>query len=388
MFLAAQAELSTIAEEVLDDDLTLLLVRSDGLPRLGIFNTNTNKKKYVYLSWAEGAERSLKIKVGKSTKEYSMDSIIEGLSALVSKGEELMSLKSLEWRGVQLLGDLLHTPRFARSEADLNLIAESKRETLWYIYTPKKGKWYMRPCFVTTDAERALLEKNAQEGGPWPLSILIEEGGAPATMRNSPAAKEIINATPARWSEFLLPISRSLLLGFSDWSLGGEHTLGDALWKHLPGQGYRSEDSLSAVAAAGQQFIIKVVAYLRVWPVLERVQIEMVSDSNKTAESKDLKKRERFEMVSPHLGDKRFKVTRYVDEGGIIAFGIIPETRLPGESDKFVTMSGDDWEMCLEACSLGGDKDPQYTCNSVLGAIETRDWYNRIRQCVGPRQAG
>ncbi|MDR1944371.1 MAG: hypothetical protein LBQ19_06065, partial [Synergistaceae bacterium] len=356
-------------------------VRSDSLPRLGIFNTNTKKKKYVHFSWAEGAERSLKIKVGRSVKEYSMSSIIEGLKSLITKGEEALSLKSLEWRGVQLLGDLLHTTKAARSEADLGLIADNKRETLWYAYTPKSGKWYIKPCFSVTEAEKAALDKHLTEGGPWP-ALPIEEGRLPGTMRNDRVAKEIFNLTPQRWSEFLLPISKGLLFGFSDWSMGGEHTFGEALWKHLPNDDYRSEECLNAMASAGRQFMSKMIAYLRLWPILERVQAEMTPDSAKTAEARELKKRERFEMIAANLGDKRFKVTRYVDDSGVVAFGIIPETRLPGENDKFVVLSAEDWESSLDACSLGGDKDPQYTCNSVLGGIEVKDWYARIKQCV------
>ncbi|MDR3331399.1 MAG: hypothetical protein LBT08_02110 [Synergistaceae bacterium] len=380
--MASQGELATIAEEVMDDDLTLLLVRSDSLPRLGIFNTNTNKKKFVHFSWAEGAERSLKIKVGKSVKEYSMDSITESIAALIAKAEDALSLKSLEWRGVQLLGDLLHMTKVARSEADLSLIADNKRETLWYAYSPKSGKVFIRPCFTPTEAERAILDRNLQDTGRWP-GLSLEGGNIPMTMRNAPVAKEIINATPERWSEFLLPVSKGLLFGFSDWSLGGEHNFGEAFWKHLPSGDYRSEECLNAMASAGRQFVAKLVAYLRLWPVMARIQIQMVPDSGKEAESKELKKRERFEMVAAHLGDKKFKVTRYVDDTGAVAFGIIPETRLPGEDDKFLTMTGEDWEICLEVCSLGGDKDPQYTCNSVLGGIEVRDWYSRIRHCVG-----
>ncbi|MDR1515205.1 MAG: hypothetical protein LBS45_05880 [Synergistaceae bacterium] len=375
--MAAGADLSVIAEEVMDDDLTLLLVRSDSLPRLGIYNTNTDKKKYVHFSWAEGAERSLKIKVGRSVKEYSMESITESVSALISKGEAALSLKSLEWRGVQVLGDILHTTKAARSEADLSLIAENKRETLWYAYTPKRGKWYMRPCFVPTEAEAAILEQNQRDDVPKP-GFLLEEGNLPFTMRNAPVAKEIINATPERWSEFLLPISKGILFGFSDWSLAGEHNFGEAFWKYLPNASFRSEESINSLISAGRPLMAKLIAYLRLWPILSRIQMESVPDSAKLAESQQLKRRERFEMTG--AGDRRFKTTRFVSDAGDVSFGIIPETRLPGESDRVLRLSGEDWEICLETCSLGGDKDPQYTVNSVIGGMDVKDWYACIRR--------
>lgn len=381
----AEGEFVTIAEEEIDDDLTLLLARGDGIPRLGIFNTFSEKKKYVPLSWVEGSGKSLKIKVGRQTKEYGMDIIGEGIYNLIERGSETISLNALAWRGVQLLGDLVHMPKTARSEADLTLIAENKRDTLWFVYTPKKGKWRARPCFATTEAEKKILDATLEDAKPWP-ALMMENGELPYTMRNVPMVKEITNATPQRWSEFLLPVSKAMLLGFSDWS-GNAHSFGNALWANLPLQSYRSEDTLNTLAGIGKEFMTKIVAYLRLWPVLERVKIERVPDVTKVAEARGLKKRERFEMTSATQGDKRFRVTRYVDEIDVVAFGIVPETRLPGEDDRVVTFSNEDWEVSLDACSLGGERDPQFTCNSALGGIDVKDWYERLRRILSGQPA-
>jgi hypothetical protein len=371
----------TIAEEEIDDDLTLLLARSDGIPRLGIFNTYSEKKKYVPLSWIESGGRSLKIKVGRQTKEYGMDVIGEGVFHLIASAGEAISLNSLAWRGVQLLGDLIHMPKTARSEADLALINESKRDTLWLVYTPKKGKWRARPCFIAAEDEKRIIDAALEDAKPWP-ALIFENGELPVTMRNVPLVKDLSIANPQRWSEFLLPISKAMLLGFSDWSTGGNHTFGEALWEHLPTQSYRSEQTLGVMAAAGKDFLVKITAYLRLWPVLEQVKVEKVPDVAKISESRDLKKRERFEMISASQGDKRFKVTRYVDEASIVAFGIVPDTRLPGEDDRLVTLTSEDWEAAVDACSLGGEKDPQYACNSILGGVEVIDWYSRLKRCL------
>jgi hypothetical protein len=117
--------------------------------------------------------------------------------------------------------------------------------------------------------------------------------------------------------------------------------------------------------------------------MLEKVSAELVPDAARTLAERGMKKRERFDMVAPNLGDKQFRVTRLVDEtSSAVAFGITPSTRLPGEQDRIVTFAGEDWETCLDACSLGGERDPQYTCNSLLSAIETKDWYVRIVECL------
>lgn len=379
-----QGEFVTIAEEEIDDDLTLLMARAVGIPRLGIFNTYSEKKKYVPLSWIESGGKSLKIKVGRQTKEYGMDIIGEGVFNLIEKASEALSLNSLAWRGVQLLGDLIHMPKTARSEADLALIADNKRDTLWFIYTPKKGKWRAKPCFALTEDERKIVDAALEDAKPWP-ALMLENGELPVTMRNVSLTKELSHVNPQRWSEFLLPVSKAMLLGFSDWSPGGEHKLGESMWAHLPTAAYRSEDTLTAIASAGRDFLTKITAYLRLWPILEQIQAELVPDATKLGESRGLKKRERFEMVSASQGDRRFKVTRYVDEVETVAFGIVPETRLPGENDRMVTMTNENWDSAVDACAMGGEKDPQYTCNSILGGIEVQDWYARLRCCLSGR---
>ncbi|MDR1916414.1 MAG: hypothetical protein LBQ58_07560 [Synergistaceae bacterium] len=377
----ASGDFTTVAEFDVDDDLTLLLATSGGIPRLGIYNTNSEKKKFVPLSWVEDANRVLKIKVGRSVKEYQIQVLMEGISSLIQGGAQIISLNTLSWRGVQLLGDLIHMPKTARSEADLSLIADNKRETLWYAYTPKRGNWRIKPCFATSGAEKNILDSAMEEGKPWSTPALsIPNGSLPFTMRNMPVIKEINNANPARWTEFMLPIARGMLLGFSDWSLGSEHLFADTLWKYLPTQNYRSEETIQAISTAARQFMTKIIAYIRLWPVLKHVQSEWVSDAIKTCDERGLKKRERFEMVAPNLGDKRFKVTRLVDEKTVVAFGIVPQTRLPGEQDRLIVLTEEDWETCLDACSLGGEPDPQYTCNSILAGIETMNWYARIRE--------
>jgi hypothetical protein len=373
-----------MAEYEVDDDLVLLLARSEGIPRLGIYNLNNDKKKYVPFSYVENPERVLKIKVGRSSKEYRVSELMEGVSSIIKNSEEAIRLNSLVWRGVQILGDLAHIPKTARSDADLNLIAESKKDTLWYVYTPKRGKWRIRPCFAFANAERDTMTAMLEEGKPWPVPALsVENGALPPTMRNTPLVRELAHVNPARWSEFMLPIAKAMFLGFSDWSSGGEHLFGDALWKYLPKENYRSEETISAISSAGRLFMNRIIAYLRLWPILELVKSEQSHDAVKELGERGMKKRERFEMIAPNLDDKQFKVTRLLDETtSAVAFGIEPATRLPGEQDRIITLTGDIWEICLDACSMGGERDPQYTCNSVMSAIETRNWYRRIVECL------
>ncbi|MDR1137844.1 MAG: hypothetical protein LBK91_05935 [Synergistaceae bacterium] len=380
----AVGEFTVFAEYEIDDDLSLLLARGEGIPRLGIYNLNNEKKKYVPLSWIEDSSRTLKIKAGRTTKEYRMDVMMEGVASLIAGSADALSLNSLAWRGVQILGDLIHIPKTARSDADLNLIADSKRDTLWYAYTPKRGKWRVRPCFAPTETERNIFDSSLEEGKPWREPALsIENGALPFTMRNASLVREISLVNPARWREFMLPVAKAMLLGFSDWSSAGEHLFGDALWKYLPRQNYRSDDAVTSIASAGKAFMNKIIAYLRLWPMLEKVNSELVTDSTKELAERGMKKRERFDMVAPNLGDRQFRVTRLVDESSSsVAFGISPSTRLPGEQDRIITFTEEDWETCLKACALGGEPDPQYTCNSILAAIETKSWYVRLVECL------
>jgi hypothetical protein len=255
MFLAS-GEFVVLAEYEVDDDLSLLLAHAGGTPRLGIYNLNSEKKKYIHLSWIEDPSHTLKIKAGRSTKEYPLRTIMEGVTDLISRSSEALMLNSLSWRGVQLISDLVHIPKTARSESDLSLIADNKRDTLWYAYTPKRGKWRVRPCFSATETENGIFASALEDGKPWQTPALsIENGALPFTMRNMSLVKEISLANPSRWSEFLLPVAKAMLLGLSDWSGGGEHLFSDAMWKYLPRQNYRTDDTLSAVSIAGKSFL-------------------------------------------------------------------------------------------------------------------------------------
>lgn len=382
-----QGELVPMAQVIIDENLTLLLAKSEGVPRFGIFNTKMNKKKYTYLSWVEGAERSLKIKVGRNeTKEYPMESIHEAVSVLIERAEKELTVKMLVWHGVQVLGDLLHMPKLVKNAADCELIAENKRDTLWFAYVPIDDDWRVRPCFVPTEAERPVLASHIVEGKPWPGLPMTYGAHFPPSMRNHAAAQELFRLTPERWSEVLIVLSKALLLGFNDWTPDGEYTFGKALWAHLPSRDFRSEETLKALASAGRPFIERMTAYLRLWPVIEKTDEQYVVEAPKTAEERGFKKRERFEVVAPHLGDKRFTVTRCEDDGGEVAFCIVPASRLPGEQDRFFTVELGDWEASVDACSLGGQHDPQFTCNSLIWGLETRHWLNSIRPCLSGRR--
>ena len=378
----AQGEMECIGEEVIDGNLTLLLARGSGIPRVGIFNTKTNKKKYVCFSWLEGDNKSLKIKLTASkTQEYSRETLMKGVFNLIQKNEDALSLKTLMWRGVQIINDLIHMPKAARTEVDAHLIGENKRDTLWFAYTPKDDDWLVRPSFIADEHESRILESHLEDGVPW-RGLPLEKGALPVSMRNMPVPRELFNANPERWSAYLPDLSKCMLLGFSDWSPNEEHTFCDALWEHLSKANYRSEDSLTSLASSGRQFVTSLTAYLRLWPVCQRATIESVHDSIKEGDARGFKKKERYQMIAAHLGDKRFNVTKYVGDNNIVAFGIVPETRLPGEQDRMVVLDNEGWDASLDACSLGGEKDPQYTCVSLIRGIDTKAWFADISSCI------
>ena len=77
-------EFVVMAEDFVDDGLTLLLARGGGVPRLGIYNTMLDKKKYIHMSWAESADRSLHVKSGRvSSKDYPMEAIQSSINNLI-----------------------------------------------------------------------------------------------------------------------------------------------------------------------------------------------------------------------------------------------------------------------------------------------------------------
>ena len=368
-------EFVVMAEDFVDDGLTLLLARGGGVPRLGIYNTMLDKKKYIHMSWAESADRSLHVKSGRvSSKDYPMELIQSSINRLIEKAEQNLMVKALVWKGVQILGDLIHMPKAVRSEGECMLIPDAKKETLWLAYTPFAQPWRMRPCFIETPAEKKILDTYRKEGSPW-TGIPLEDSLLPSTMRSNKIGKELQNMNSSRWSELLFPVARAAVLGFSEWAPESTHPFGDALWNFPPQENARSQENLIELQQTGRFLLSRLIAYLRLYPILEDFYFEQPSDSVKHSEEGLFKKRDRYEM---NVSGRLFTVTRYHDEKETTAFGLIPKSRLPGELDRFYHMNDARWENCLDVCSLGGQKDPQYTLNSIIRALETQNWLNRL----------
>ena len=254
------------------------------------------------------------------------------------------------------------------------LIPDAKKETLWLAYTPFGQPWRMRPCFIETPAEKKILDAYLQEGSPW-AGIPLEDSLLPSTMRSNKIGKELQNMNSNRWSELLFPVARAAVLGFSEWAPESAHPFGDALWNFPQQENARSPENLIELQQTGRFLLSRLIAYLRLYPILEGFHFEQPSDSVKHSEEGLFKKRDRYEM---NVNGRLFTVTRYHDGKEVTAFGLIPKSRLPGELDRFYSMSDERWEVCLAVCSLGGQKDPQYTLNSIIRALETKNWLNRL----------
>lgn len=368
-------EFVIIAEDVVDEGLSLLLARGGGVPRLGIYNRVLDKKKYIHMSWAESSERSLHVKTGRvSSVDYPMELIHASVCRLITKAEQDLAIKALTWKGVQILGDLLHMPKAVRSEGECMLIPDAKKETLWLAYTPFSQPWRVRPCFFETPEERNILDASRKEGTPW-SGIPLEDSVLPPTMRSCKVGKELQNTNSERWSSLLFPVAKAAVLGFSEWAPESAHPFGDALWNFPQKENARSPENLLELQQSGRYLLSRLIAYLRLYPILDNFQIAQPADSVKHSEEMLLKKKERHEM---NISGRLFTVTRYHDEASLTAFGLIPKSRLPGELDRFYSMGDEQWESCLEVCSLGGQRDPQYTVSSIIRALETRSWFNRI----------
>ena len=370
----AATPFETLAEVTVDEALALQLVRGKGLPRLAILNQSTGKKKHTSLAWAEGQERNLKIKTGRtSTREYPLEEIRAAVARLVDQAGKDLALQALLWRAVQVFGDLIHRPRSVFNEAECLAVPESKRDTLWLSYAPSpRDPHRVRPCFAETPQETALLDGHRKDGKPWRGIDL--PGSPPSSLRNLPFVKELIHAEPHRWGSPLVTAAQAILLGFRDWSPDGEQILGEALWALLPGPESRSEETLTNLLGKGREFWARMTAYLRLQPLLHTVDPRESDDAPGEAEAEGLKKRERFSMMSRPDHSRMFVVQRYLDGQGRLAFSLVPETRLPGEKDRFLVLQEEDWERILTACALGVEPDGQYATFSLVQALEMGRW--------------
>ena len=384
----AATPFETLAEVTVDEALALQLVRGKGLPRLAILNQSTGKKKHTSLAWAEGQERNLKIKTGRtSTREYPLEEIRAAVARLVDQAGKDLALKSLLWRAVQVFGDLIHRPRSVFNEAECLAVPESKRDTLWLSYAPSpRDPHRVRPCFAETPQETALLDGHRKEGKPWRGIDLL--GPPPATLRNLPFVKELIHAEPHRWGSPLVTAAQAILLGFRDWSPDGEQLLGEALWALLPNPESRSEETLTNLLGKGREFWARMTAYLRLVPLLEQVEQREGDDAPGTAEAEGFKRRDRFSLMSRPDQSRMFVVQRYLDGSGGMAFTLVPETRLPGEKDRLLLLQEELWERILAACALGGEPDGQYAATSLVQALEMARWLALVDPLLHPSGPG
>lgn len=366
---------TVLAEDVVDEGLTLLLARGTGVPRLGICNTALDKKKYIHLSWVESESRTLRVKTGRvSGKDYPVELIHESVHRLIEKVRGNLNMRALVWNGVKLLGDLLHMPKIARNETECMLVPDPKKNTLWYSYRMSPESWHVRPCFVETIEERVILDRNCTVNDPW-RSIPIGCRTLPYTLRSEKFVKELFNSNQQRWNALLFPVAKALVLGFSEWGPDGDHPLGDALWSLPQGENARSEDSLLELQKKGEHILPRLVVYLRLYPLLSYINHYLCDDVSNQAEKNNFKKKERFDVS---LKGRSFRVTRFTDEELTMnAFGFVPSQRLPGEKDQIIEIDNNSWEQAVEACSFGGQMDSYYTAFSLMQGIEVKKWLDK-----------
>jgi hypothetical protein len=373
-----------LSEVEVDERLVLQLVRGAILPRLVIVNRTTNKKKYAYLSWLEGAERNLKIKVGRSTAEYPLETLREAARKLAAGALRDLAFSGSTWRALQIFQDLLHHPATVGREADCALVSESKRDSLWLAYLPPGDEGgRVRPGFALVEEERDVLGRYLAPGNPWP-GVLIETGTIRGSFRNAPVVKELMGARPERWVAPVRSAAVALLLGFRDWSAEGEHLFGEALVRITGGEDAREPEQLENLSRSGREFLSRMVAYLRLHPLLPSVRASLEEDVTATAEETGLKRRDKFDHYSVPDGGRRFTVTRYVSGDGEGAVSVIPESRTPGEKDLLYRYLGETLDRVVEACALGGQGDANYGVLSLIRAKRMEAQLDTIRPIVDP----
>ncbi len=373
----ANQDFRILAQVDVDDVLTLSLGRGTGVPLLSMINNAQGKRKNMHLSWIEtGDHLSMKVKK-EDNREYSLETMQKAFKALIAKATADLEIKSLVFRCVQILMDTAHRPSVARSESDCALIQENRRNTLWYTYAPYKGTALVHPSLCTTSEERKVLERYLEDGTPWRGIPLLE--GVPATLRNMAFCKELTAVDPKRWGDFLI-LSQALLMGFRDWT--GDFLFSKILWKILPNKDFRTDDeSLNEILVSGREFFLRLVAYLRLYPVLNKIAVELVIDEKESADEAGFKRRDKFEMILKYQTSRKYILTRYISDAPQIALGMSPERSAPGEKGRLFMMPSAIWDEIVEACSLGGEKDPQFAAYSAIWAIEMGQWIERLRPC-------
>lgn len=372
----------------IDDNLALQIWTRGKTPRLSIFNRNKNSRKLIHIAWVEKRDRTLTINAkGGGNASYVVQDFEPAIQKILAEYALRTNFKVKYFTLVIDLEKALHHPELISSPADLALMTEDKRSSLWLADCSGDDKkvGVFRPFFPVSDAEKTAMPDNK-------LKILgTNARGVEALIKNNVIA-DLKKANPERWHNTIRVTAAAMLLGFS--YCGGDGTkTADALW--AAGEKPKNlNPNVTVLKAPVKKLTIhdtglaklghKLSAYIRHFYYIDKVNIEYIPDSEKELQERGYERSRRVDFAAGTLGDVPYRVTFFSSESqGMTALGCAPRMQTSRHTGHMVIIVPTEiYQQALTNDTITGSEDEFFTLTRLLWAKQYKDWYQSIMPYV------
>jgi hypothetical protein len=370
-----------------DENLTLQIWTKGFSPRLVVFNTIHDKKKYIRLNWLEDLDRKLSIKGQKrgSIVNYALSDLLPYVQRILSEYAVYTPFKTHLWRFSVTLEKVLHAPAIVFDKNEFSLLSEEKRCRLWIadLTGEKKGDGFFRPFFPLDEREKKTIP---EEGLPF-----VESQCGIEDLIKTGTIRKLNGANISRWHHPVRIVAAAMLLGFSFCGEDGSEFT-DELW-----HAGNFERPLSfkigdlRLRGLGRKF----VGYVRHADMLDKMTVWASLDSDKDLQDGGYTRKRRIDFPAGLLGRGSTVVTFFGREDGMTALGCKPRTKSsPGsgsglyyasppqksqeKQDLVYTFPESLYARALAQDAFGGSADDYFTVGQLTSAKIFEAWCNSL----------
>lgn len=376
----------------IDENLALQIWTRGRTPRLSVFNKVKNNRKLIHVSWVEKRNRTLTIN-GKKPGE-NVTYVVKDFEPAIIKILQDFSAKfpNFKVKFFKLVVDLeraLNRPEVVNSKADIAMMTEDKRSSLWVADCSggDRNSGFFRPFFPLSEreAEIANEEKLAITSTAMKNYEGLSKSGVPAALKE---------AVPDRWHNPVRVTAAAMLLGFS--FCGGDGTkTSDEIWaegtKKAPTQlGQLAMKAPERKISLNDPGLLrlgqKLSAFIRHYYYIDQVKIRYGMDSTDELQNAGYERSRRVDFNTGTLGDVPYRVTFFENPAnGTTAFGCNPRMQTARHTgDMIITLPTETYKQAQANNTMGSSQDDFFTISRLLWAKQFRAWYENIKAYVRP----
>ena len=373
----------------IDQNLALQMWTRGKTPRLSIFNKNKNSRKLIHIAWVEKRDRTLSIN-GKNKNEmvtYTVNDFEPAINKILTEYAARTNFKVKYFKVVIDLEKAVHHPEPVSSPADLAMLSEDRRSSLWIADCSgeNRNSGVFRPFFPANTTEAAVLKEEK-------LQITsINARGTDALIKTG-IVNDLKRINPERWHNTIRVTAAAMLLGFT--YCGNDGTkMADALW--VAGEKPKNiNPNVSVMKIPEKKLSLhdpdlvklghKLTAYIRHFYIVDKVEVYYAPDAEKELHEAGYERQRRIDFNTGTLGDVPCRTTFYenVDEG-FMAFGCNPRMQTARHTgDMIIKVPTDIYKQAIKDNSMTGSEDEFFTVVRLLWAKQFKAWYENLKPYV------